>query len=90
MTALVNAYALPLALAAALGLVVGWARTGTAGRVGPLSGLIAWAALAGALAAAGFLLGGRPGLWAETGLLLLGAYLAACALASGLRRLSSG
>lgn len=93
---LLDIYALPLAVAAAVGLLTGWAcASATAGspavsRRPALLGLLPWVALVGGLASAVLVMEGRAALWAETALLMLAAYLAACALACGLRRLASG
>ncbi len=96
MSLLLDAYALALAAAAALGLVVGFAGGPGEGsspgnrRAGP-----AWPialALAGlaAAAAAGPFVPGRAGLWLETGLLMTLAYLAGCAAGCIARRLAGG
>lgn len=87
-----DVFALPIALAAALGLLAGWACAGAAsrGRARLLAGVLPWLALAGAGAAAYGFAGGRAALWLEAGGLMLAAYLAAGAAACGLRRLAAG
>ncbi len=90
MNLLLDTYALALAAAAALGLVVGFADRprGEERRAGS-----AWPALLVLLAvppaaAAWLLVAGRAGLWLETGLLMSGAYLAGCAVGCLARRLA--
>ncbi len=92
MSLLLDAYALALAAAAALGLVVGFAGSpGERGRrPGPAWPIgLALAGLAAAAAAWPFV-PGRAGLWLETGLLMTLAYLAGCAAGCIARRLAGG
>ncbi len=78
-----------LAAAALLGLAVGWIAPAHRGKGLPVQGLsyaVALIAIAVVLVA-GRVVPGREGYWLDLGLLLLTAYLLACAVGTGLRGL---
>lgn len=92
MALVIAKFSIPLVLAAILGLMVGQA-TCSAKQMGARWSWIPWAiaaAVAGLFMALLTLLPGRQGLWLETALLMLGAYLAGCCVTCMLNSLAAG
>jgi hypothetical protein len=78
-----------LAAAALIGLAIGWIAPAHRGRGLPAQGLpyVLVLIVIAIVLVAGRVVPGREGYWLDLGVLLLGAYLLACAVGTGLRGL---
>jgi uncharacterized membrane protein YbjE (DUF340 family) len=89
MAFLIETFSIPLAIAAILGLLVGWATCSRA-EASWKSSWLPFAILAfilGVFVASQMMLRGRAGLWLDTALLMFAAYIAGCCVSCFLRSL---
>ena len=92
MAFLIEKFLIPLAVAAMLGLLVGWATCSRAEASWKSSWLLfpILAFILGVFVASQMMLRGRAGMWLETALLMFAAYIAGCCVSCLLRSLMRG